>query len=230
MVLSWLAGQTNPGQARARWSRVLPWHDPVRVAESSPCSTTSRAAGPSWAWAGGSAGSSSTASGCHGRVAAAVHGVQRGASWRRWRRATSSTTASSTSSRARRSGRGRSRASRVAPSRRRCRRQSMELMARMGVGLLVIAQKPWDTAEAELAGVPAALPGAQRLRGAEADPGHRRRREPRPRPGAADARASTSSAGPARPSSTTSSTTSASRRSRATSTTAPWPTTSPSTA
>jgi alkanesulfonate monooxygenase SsuD/methylene tetrahydromethanopterin reductase-like flavin-dependent oxidoreductase (luciferase family) len=29
--------------------------------------------------------------------------------------------------------------------------QSIELMARMGVGLMVIAQKPWDTAEAELA-------------------------------------------------------------------------------
>jgi alkanesulfonate monooxygenase SsuD/methylene tetrahydromethanopterin reductase-like flavin-dependent oxidoreductase (luciferase family) len=29
--------------------------------------------------------------------------------------------------------------------------QSLELMARMGVGILVIAQKPWDTAEAELA-------------------------------------------------------------------------------
>jgi alkanesulfonate monooxygenase SsuD/methylene tetrahydromethanopterin reductase-like flavin-dependent oxidoreductase (luciferase family) len=29
--------------------------------------------------------------------------------------------------------------------------QSIELMARMGVGLMVIAQKPWDTAQAELA-------------------------------------------------------------------------------
>jgi alkanesulfonate monooxygenase SsuD/methylene tetrahydromethanopterin reductase-like flavin-dependent oxidoreductase (luciferase family) len=30
--------------------------------------------------------------------------------------------------------------------------KSMELMARMGVGIMVIAQKPWDTAEEELAG------------------------------------------------------------------------------
>jgi alkanesulfonate monooxygenase SsuD/methylene tetrahydromethanopterin reductase-like flavin-dependent oxidoreductase (luciferase family) len=39
---------------------------------------------------------------------------------------------------------GRTFASAVSP-------QSMELMARMGVGLMVIAQKPWETAEAELA-------------------------------------------------------------------------------
>ena len=75
-------------------------------------------------------------------------------------RRTSSTTASSTSSRASRSGRARSRtfkgrtfASAVSP-------QSMELMARLGVGIMVIAQKPWDTAEAELAGVPRALPSS----------------------------------------------------------------------
>src|SRR5439155_11974126 len=29
--------------------------------------------------------------------------------------------------------------------------ESMEIMARMGVGLMVIAQKPWETTEAELA-------------------------------------------------------------------------------
>jgi alkanesulfonate monooxygenase SsuD/methylene tetrahydromethanopterin reductase-like flavin-dependent oxidoreductase (luciferase family) len=39
--------------------------------------------------------------------------------------------------------RGRTFASAVSP-------ESMEIMARMGVGLLVIAQKPWDTTEAEL--------------------------------------------------------------------------------
>ena len=38
---------------------------------------------------------------------------------------------------------GRTFASAVSP-------ESMEIMARMGVGLMVIAQKPWDTAEAEL--------------------------------------------------------------------------------
>ena len=58
---------------------------------------------------------------------------------------------SSTSSPAPPSGPARSRASRAGRSRRRCRPQSMELMARMGVGILVIAQKPWETAEAELA-------------------------------------------------------------------------------
>ena len=43
--------------------------------------------------------------------------------------------------------------------------QSMELMARMGVGIMVIAQKPWETAEAELA----AYRGAVReLNGCEA--------------------------------------------------------------
>ncbi len=39
--------------------------------------------------------------------------------------------------------RGRTFASAVSP-------ESMEIMARMGVGLMVIAQKPWETAEAEL--------------------------------------------------------------------------------
>jgi alkanesulfonate monooxygenase SsuD/methylene tetrahydromethanopterin reductase-like flavin-dependent oxidoreductase (luciferase family) len=39
---------------------------------------------------------------------------------------------------------GRTFASAVSP-------ESMELMARLGVGLMVIAQKPWETAEAELA-------------------------------------------------------------------------------
>ena len=39
---------------------------------------------------------------------------------------------------------GRTFASAVSP-------QSMELMARLGVGIMVIAQKPWETAEAELA-------------------------------------------------------------------------------
>ncbi|MCU1503974.1 MAG: Luciferase-like, subgroup [Ilumatobacteraceae bacterium] len=40
--------------------------------------------------------------------------------------------------------RGRTFASAISP-------QSMELMARLGVGLMVIAQKPWETVEAELA-------------------------------------------------------------------------------
>ena len=60
--------------------------------------------------------------------------------------------------------RGRTFASAVSP-------ESMEIMARMGVGLMVIAQKPWETAEAELRGLPPALPRAQRDRGAQADPG-----------------------------------------------------------
>ena len=79
------------------------------------------------------------------------------------------------------------------------------------------------------AGVPPALPRAQRDRGAEAVARRRRRREQGPRGGRAAARRSTSSAGRARPSSTTSSTTRGSPRSRATSTTAPSRTTSRST-
>jgi alkanesulfonate monooxygenase SsuD/methylene tetrahydromethanopterin reductase-like flavin-dependent oxidoreductase (luciferase family) len=43
-----------------------------------------------------------------------------------------------------RSFKGRTYASAVSP-------ESMELMARLGVGIMVIAQKPWETAEAELA-------------------------------------------------------------------------------
>ena len=66
--------------------------------------------------------------------------------------------------------------------------QSMDLMAELGVGLMVIAQKPWETVEEELAAVPPALRRAQRRRAAEADPVRVRRRVPRSGRGAADAR------------------------------------------
>ncbi len=57
---------------------------------------------------------------------------------------------------------GRTFASAVSP-------QSMELMARLGVGIMVIAQKPWETTEAELAEYRQRYLEHQRLRGAQAD-------------------------------------------------------------
>ena len=108
--------------------------------------------------------------------------------------------------------------------------QSMDLMARLGVGLMVIAQKPWETVEEELRDVPRALRRAQRH-------GGRRSRScacssacTTTRPRRSGCATCTCSATPARPSSTTSSTTSASPTSRATSTTPAWRRTSTSTA
>ena len=208
MVLSWLAAQTTDLKLGTMVT-VLPWHDPVRVAEKFSRARPPlrrpgdprprpwpRAQGvrrvPGRRWASRAAGSPSTARRCSTR--------SRPASW--------STTASCTSSPASRSAptrsrsfKGRTFASAVSP-------ESMEIMARMGVGLMVIAQKPWETTEAELAayrerfvelnGAEAPKPVLVVVAGVSKDPAA----------GRADARASTSSAGPARRSSTTSSTTS----------------------
>ena len=231
MFLSWVAGQTTRVKLGAMVT-VLPWHDPVRVAESySRARPPLGRPGDPRASAGAS-GSSRVRRlpGRDGRVASAVHGVQRGDPRGARDRRTSSTTASSTSSPASRSGRsrcasfkGRTFASAVSP-------ESMEIMARMGVGLMVIAQKPWETAEAELEAYRQRYLELNGHRGAQADPGRGRRREPRTRHRPSASATSTCSGGPARRSSTTSSTTTGSPTSRATSTTPRWRTTSTSTA
>ena len=75
---------------------------------------------------------------------------------------------------------GRTFASAVSP-------ESMEIMARMGVGLMVIAQKPWDTTEAELEAYRAALLRAAGRRGTQAGAGRRGRGERGPGAGRAHA-------------------------------------------
>ena len=52
--------------------------------------------------------------------------------------------------RARRSGRGRSSRSAAAPTRRRCRPSRRRIMAELGVGILIIPQKPWGMVAKEL--------------------------------------------------------------------------------
>jgi alkanesulfonate monooxygenase SsuD/methylene tetrahydromethanopterin reductase-like flavin-dependent oxidoreductase (luciferase family) len=150
MVLSWLAGQTT----RLKFGTmvtVLPWHDPVRVAES--FSVLDHVSGGR-AILGIGRGL--------GRVEFEAFRVTMGESRRRFAEYTEAILEALESGyieydgefykqpraairpRPLASFRGRTFASAVSP-------QSMEMMARLGVGLMVIAQKPWETAEAELA-------------------------------------------------------------------------------
>jgi alkanesulfonate monooxygenase SsuD/methylene tetrahydromethanopterin reductase-like flavin-dependent oxidoreductase (luciferase family) len=150
MVLSWLAGQTT----RVKFGTmvtVLPWHDPVRVAES--FSVLDHLSGGR-AILGIGRGL--------GRVEFEGFGVKMSESRVRFAEYTEAILSAFETGFIEYDGelykqpraairphplasfRGRTFASAVSP-------QSMELMARLGVGLMVIAQKPWETAEAELA-------------------------------------------------------------------------------
>ncbi len=101
MVLSWVAAADHDGQARhVRHGAAVARPGPSGR-ESSRCSTTCPAAGPSSVSAAGWAGSSSTGSGCQmGESRRRFTGVHRGHPRGARDRASSSTTASSTSSRA----------------------------------------------------------------------------------------------------------------------------------
>ena len=150
MVLSWLAGQTT----RVKFGTmvtVLPWHDPVRVAES--FSVLDHLSGGR-AILGIGRGL--------GRMEFEGFRVAMGESRRRFAEYTEAILEALETGYIEHDGefyqqpraairprplasfKGRTFASAVSP-------QSMELMARMGVGIMVIAQKPWETAEAELA-------------------------------------------------------------------------------
>ncbi len=150
MVLSWLAGQTKRIKL-GQMVTVLPWHDPIRVAES--YSVLDHLSGGR-AIAGLGRGL--------GRIEFNSFRVAMGESRRRFSEYSEAILDAletgyieyhgefyqqpRTAIRPRpfKSFKGRTFAAAVSPA-------SMELMARMGVGILVIAQKPWDTAEAELA-------------------------------------------------------------------------------
>jgi alkanesulfonate monooxygenase SsuD/methylene tetrahydromethanopterin reductase-like flavin-dependent oxidoreductase (luciferase family) len=149
MVLSWLAGQT----ARIRlgtFVTVLPWHDPVRVAES--FSVLDHLSGGRAVLGLGRG---------LGQKEFVGFRVPMGESRRRFKEYSHALLDALETGVMAYDGelyqqppveirpdplssfRGRTFASAVSP-------ESMEIMARMGVGLLVIAQKPWDTTEAEL--------------------------------------------------------------------------------
>jgi alkanesulfonate monooxygenase SsuD/methylene tetrahydromethanopterin reductase-like flavin-dependent oxidoreductase (luciferase family) len=149
MVLSWIAGQTERVKL-GQMVTVLPWHDPIRVAES--YSVLDHLSGGR-AIAGLGRGL--------GRREFEAFRLEMGESRQRFAEYSEAILEALESGyieyegeyyrqprteirpRPRASFKGRTFAAAVSPA-------SMELMARLGVGILVIAQKPWDTAVAEL--------------------------------------------------------------------------------
>jgi alkanesulfonate monooxygenase SsuD/methylene tetrahydromethanopterin reductase-like flavin-dependent oxidoreductase (luciferase family) len=147
--LSWVAGQTQRIKLGAMVT-VLPWHDPVRVAES--YSVLDHLSGGRAIMGLG-----------RGLGAVEFNGfrVEMGESRRRFKEYSEAVLEALETGVMEYDGelykqpridirpaplasfKGRTFASAVSP-------ESMEIMARMGVGLMVIAQKPWETAEAEL--------------------------------------------------------------------------------
>ena len=150
MFLSWVAGQTSRIKLGTMVT-VLPWHDPVRVAEG--FSVLDHLSGGR-AILGIGRGL--------GRVEFDGFRVDMGESRRRFAEYTPAILNALETGYIEADGelyrqprtairprpfqtfKGRTFASAVSP-------QSMELMAKLGVGIMVIAQKPWETAEAELA-------------------------------------------------------------------------------
>jgi alkanesulfonate monooxygenase SsuD/methylene tetrahydromethanopterin reductase-like flavin-dependent oxidoreductase (luciferase family) len=150
MMLSWVAGQTSRVRLGTMVT-VLPWHDPVRVAES--FSVLDHLSGGR-AILGIGRGL--------GRVEFDGFRVPMGESRRRFTEYTEAILTGLETGYIESDGelyqqpripirprplgtfKGRTFAAAVSPA-------SMELMARLRVGIMVIAQKPWETAEAELA-------------------------------------------------------------------------------
>jgi alkanesulfonate monooxygenase SsuD/methylene tetrahydromethanopterin reductase-like flavin-dependent oxidoreductase (luciferase family) len=150
MVLSWIAARTSRVKL-GTFVTVLPWHDPVRVAESFAV-LDHLSEGRAILGLGRGLG----------RVEFDGFRLQMSESRRRFTEYTEAILEGLESGYMEYDGelyqqprvpirpapfatfRGRTFASAVSP-------QSMELMARLGVGIMVIAQKPWETTEAELA-------------------------------------------------------------------------------
>lgn len=147
--LSWLAGKTSAIKLGTMVS-VLPWHDPVRVAESF-CALDQLSQGRALLGIGRGLG----------RVEFEGFRVAMGESRRRFAEYADAILGGLESGAMEYSGelyrqprvalrpspyesfRGRTFASAVSP-------QSIDLMAELGAGLMVIAQKPWETAESEI--------------------------------------------------------------------------------
>jgi alkanesulfonate monooxygenase SsuD/methylene tetrahydromethanopterin reductase-like flavin-dependent oxidoreductase (luciferase family) len=149
MVLSWLAGRTSRLKL-GTFVTVLPWHDPVRVAESFAV-LDHLSGGRAVLGLGRGLGQKEFVG----------FRVPMGESRRRFKEYSHALLEALETGVMAYDGelyqqpaveirpdplatfKGRTFASAVSP-------ESMEIMARMGVGLMVIAQKPWDTTEAEL--------------------------------------------------------------------------------
>jgi alkanesulfonate monooxygenase SsuD/methylene tetrahydromethanopterin reductase-like flavin-dependent oxidoreductase (luciferase family) len=149
MVLSWLAAQTTHARL-GTFVTVLPWHDPARVAESFTV-LDHLSGGRAILGLGRGLGQKEFVG----------FRVPMGESRRRFKEYTEAVLEALETGVLEYDGelyqqprveirpdpmasfKGRTFASAVSP-------ESMEIMARMGVGLLVIAQKPWETTEAEL--------------------------------------------------------------------------------
>ncbi len=149
MVLSWLAAQTTHARL-GTFVTVLPWHDPARVAESFTV-LDHLSGGRAILGLGRGLGQKEFVG----------FRVPMGESRRRFTEYTEAVLEALETGVLEYDGelyqqprveirpdpmatfKGRTFASAVSP-------ESMEIMARMGVGLLVIAQKPWETTEAEL--------------------------------------------------------------------------------
>jgi alkanesulfonate monooxygenase SsuD/methylene tetrahydromethanopterin reductase-like flavin-dependent oxidoreductase (luciferase family) len=149
-LLAWVAGQTSRVRLGTMVS-VLPWQDPIRVAESF-CMLDHLSGGRAILGIGRGLG----------RVEFEGFRVEMGESRRRFTEYSEAILDGLEQGFMEYDGelykqprvalrptpfasfRGRTFASAISP-------QSMDLMARLGVGLMVIAQKPWDTVEGELA-------------------------------------------------------------------------------
>ncbi|MEC9345910.1 MAG: LLM class flavin-dependent oxidoreductase [Pseudomonadota bacterium] len=149
--LSWVAGQTSRIRLGTMVT-VLPWHDPLRVAENF-CLLDQLSQGRAIVGLGRGLG----------RVEFDAFRVEMGESRQRFTEYTEAILTGLENGYMEYQGklyrqpraalrpgphgsfRGRTFASAISP-------QSIELMARLGVGLMVIAQKPWDTVKADLDG------------------------------------------------------------------------------
>ena len=149
--LSWVAGQTSRVRLGTMVS-VLPWHDPIRVAEGF-CMLDHLSGGRAILGIGRGLG----------RVEFEGFQIEMGKSRGLFTEYTEAIIGALESGVLEHDGelykqtrvdirpepyatyRGRTFASAISP-------QSIDLMARLGIGLMVIAQKPWETVESELAG------------------------------------------------------------------------------
>ena len=149
--LTYFAGRTERRSSSARWSWCCPGTIRCAWPNRSPCSTTCRTAASSSAWAAGWDASSSTASASTRTARANVssksaqmllEGLERG--WCEFDGKIIKQARRDIRPRPFKSFKGRTYAAAVSP-------ESSEIMAKLGIGLLIIPQKPWEAVTKELA-------------------------------------------------------------------------------
>ncbi len=167
--LTYMAGRTRTVQLGSMVV-VLPWHDPMRVAEEvSMLDNLSGGRLILGMGRGAGEGGVRRLPPLDGRIRARASSSARRCCCAASSKATASTTAPTSSSRGPRSGprpfksfRGRTYAAAVSP-------ESVRIMAELGVGILIIPQKPWEEVARELEAVPRGLPPGERGGRAPAD-------------------------------------------------------------